>query len=77
MKISFLSLLLLAGCTSADDMKSLSSERVGCPASEITIEEHSGTIYSTDWTAACKDRTYHCVKDESSNDYTVSCTAAD
>jgi len=58
-------------------MKNLSSERVGCSPSEITIEEHSGTIYSTDWTAACKDRTYHCVQDESSPVYTVSCTAAD
>jgi hypothetical protein len=76
-KVSFLTLLFLAGCMSAGDMKNLTSGRVGCPANEITIEEHSKTIYSTNWTAACKDRKYYCVQDESSAVYTVSCKAGD
>jgi len=57
-----ISVILLTGCTNARISQNLSSGVIGCPASQIKIQNETATTIGGmhNWTAICKGQSYIC-----------------
>jgi hypothetical protein len=60
-RATLLTLLLLCGCAaSTESLQSASSGEIGCSPNDIAISEYKLNMYTSSWTAVCKDKTYYC-----------------
>ncbi|HEX4340356.1 MAG TPA: hypothetical protein VH062_30820 [Polyangiaceae bacterium] len=73
-RVVFLTLGLTTGCGS---LESVSSGRVGCAPSEITISDESEGWNTSSWVATCHGKDYYCSAASSRFGTDVDCKARD
>ncbi len=67
-------LLLISGCTNERISRNLSSGAIGCPVSQITIQNETASAIGGmhNWTAICNNQYYICSYQETTG---VNCSA--
>lgn len=69
--VTVVAALLIAGC--GGSLAEVSSGRIGCAPSEITIADESSGWNTSSWTAICNGKVYYCSAVSSGHAADVDC----